>query len=181
MILPVGMNSTVSAFTSIPGVKGRLDPYGAYNFLVEIDGLVSGGFTSAQGLEGTIATEDKPEGGVNNFTRKVLGATSYPNLVLVKGLIDLDMLWTWFDQTRQGVIQRKNMTLMLLDNARWPATWWDFKGVIPVRWAGPQLDSSQPQVAMETVELAHCGFQKPYASTLTSGVRGAVSIGTQIV
>lgn len=175
MLLPIGMNSAVSAVTGALGV--RLDPFGAYNFLVEIDGIVSGGFTSVQGLETTIATEDKPEGGVNGYTRRVLGVASSPNLVLVKGLIELDMMWTWFDQTRQGVIQRKNLTLMLLDNKRWPVVWWDFKLAIPVRWAGPQFDASQTgTVATETIELSHFGFSKPLTSTISSGVRGIASV-----
>ena len=177
MLLPVGMNSAATMTAGALGV--RIDPYRAYNFLVEIDGIISGGFSQATGLEGTIATEDKPEGGVNTYVRKVLGATSYPNLVLTHGLVDLDMLWTWFDQTRNGVIQRKNLTLMMLDDKSWPAMWWDFTGAIPVRWTGPTFDAAQSQVAIETIELAHLGFSKPVASALLSAGRGIADVVEQ--
>jgi phage tail-like protein len=171
MALPIGLNSAVSAAAGALG--RRLDPYLAHNFLVEIDGLLCGGFSSVQGLESTIAVEERPEGGVNTHVRKVLREASFPNLVLSKGMTDLDTLWTWFDQTRQGVIQRKNLTLMLLDNSRWPAVWWDFTGAIPVKWSGPAFNAAQDsQVAIESLELAHLGMTKPLASAITSVGRG---------
>jgi phage tail-like protein len=171
MIPPIGINSSVGLIAGALGL--RADPYFAYNFLVEIDGILSGGFSQVHGLEATIETEDQPEGGVNNYVRKVLRGASSPNLVLTHGLTNLDQLWTWFDQTRSGVIYRKNLTLMLLGNDGWPVVWWDFLSALPVKWTGPSFDASQSSVAIESLELVHLGVKRSLAATLV-GVGQAV-------
>jgi phage tail-like protein len=157
------------------GVPGaRRDPYVAHNFLVEIDGLVCGGFTHIDGLESTIEVEDRHEGGVNASVRRLVKGASSPNVILRQGLTDLDVFWTWFDLTRQGVILRRSVTVMLLDRTRLPVVWWDLVAALPVKWTGPTLDSADGAVAVETIELSHLGITKPPASTLTSGIRAAL-------
>ncbi len=144
-----------------PNLGPRLDPYTAHNFLVEIDGLLVAGFSHVQGLESTIAVEDRVEGGVNDFVHKILKETNYPNLVLSHGLTDVDALSSWYARTARGVIQRKHMTLMLLDDRRLPVVWWDFRDALPIKWSGPAFDSTQDgQVAVESVELVHRGMTK---------------------
>src|SRR5262245_48900795 len=141
MTFPLGFNA---ALTRGSGVLGRrLDPYLAHNFLVEVDGLLVGGFSQVQGLECSIQTEERVEGGVNDYTHTILKNAAHPHLVLRHGLTDLEGLWGWYDQTRQGRIQRRSGTIMLLDNQRWPAMWWDFRDAIPVKWSGPSLDAGQ--------------------------------------
>ena len=171
MSIPLGLN------TGLTGVLGqRLDPYLAINFLVEIEGLVVGGFSKVDGLESVIETQDYVEGGRNDYVHKVLKGTTYVPLVLSHGLTDIDTLWAWHDRVRRGVIQRKNGTVMLLDSQRLPVMWWNFAQAVPVKWAGPSFDASaDSQVAIERVELVHRGITKPIASQLTSAVRGVVS------
>ncbi|HZS37285.1 MAG TPA: phage tail protein [Polyangia bacterium] len=168
--LPVGLNAAITA--GAPAVGKRLDPYAAHNFLVEIEGLLVGGFTHVSGLEGSIATDDRVEGGVNGFVHKIFKETTYPNLVLSHGLIDIDSLWGWFDRTSRGIIRRKHGTIMLLDAQRLPVMWWDFLDALPVKWSGPAFDAAQDgQVAIESVELIHRGLTKPLLSQLASAAR----------
>lgn len=164
MIVPIGLNSAAAFASGKLGV--RLDPYLAHNFVVEIDGLLCGGFAQVNGLGATIGVEDRPEGGVNDHVRKVLVGANQPNLVLQKGLTSLDTLWTWFDQTRSGVIVRRNLTVMLLDEQRWPAMWWDVKDALPVSWTGPSFDAENAAIAVERVELVHHGLTRPLTSTI---------------
>ena len=143
----------------------RYDPYMAFNFLVEIEGLRVGGFSEVSGLESEIAVEDYQEGGLNEFAHKLPGPVTYPNLVLTHGLTDIDTLWAWYHQVSQGLIQRKNGTIMLLDRRRAPAMWWNFRQAYPVKWVGPKFNaSSATEVAVEQVELVHQGLSKPLAS-----------------
>lgn len=170
MPLPLGLNA---ALTAAGGALGkRLDPYAAFNFLVEMDGLLVGGFSQVQGLECSIQTEERVEGGVNGYTHTLLKTVSHPRLVLRHGLTDLDGLWNWYDDTRQGRIRRRSGTIMLLDDQRLPAMWWDVKDAIPVKWSGPTLDAGQDgQVAVESLELVHRGITKSIMSALTSAAR----------
>ena len=48
----------------------RNDPYLGFNFLVEIDSVVIGGFSDVTGLQAQIQSHDYQEGGVNEYGRK---------------------------------------------------------------------------------------------------------------
>jgi phage tail-like protein len=154
----------------------RLNPYFAYNFLVEIDGLITGGFMEVSGLESEIQLEPYEEGGQNDFVHQFPTRTTHPNLVLSKGLTDIWSLWDWFDNARNGNIQRRNGTIMLLDHLRLPAMWWNFKNAYPVKWSGPQLNSSAQEVAVERMELVHQGITVPLNSKELSQRRAAAQL-----
>lgn len=160
----------LSAITSdVLGVS--LNPYMGYNFLVELDGLVTGGFMEVSGLESEIKLEPYEEGGQNDYVHQFPTRTTYPNLVLSKGLTDGLTLWNWYDEARQGFIRRRNATIMLLDHQRLPVKWWNFQNAYPVKWIGPQLSSSAQEVAVERLELVHQGFTVPMASHDLSNLR----------
>jgi len=57
----------------------RKDPYLAFDFLVEIEGLVVGGFTDVTGLQREVEVQDYREGGVNEYVHKLWGPTRYPS------------------------------------------------------------------------------------------------------
>ena len=48
----LGLNSLMTAGVGALGV--RLDPFTPFNFIVELDGLIVGGFSQVLGVEGTI-------------------------------------------------------------------------------------------------------------------------------
>jgi len=156
----------------------RLDPYLGVNFLVEIEGLIVGGFSKVDGLESTIETQDFSEGGRNGYVHKILKGTMYGPLILSHGLTDNDTLWQWHDRTRRGVVQRKNGTIMLLDAQRAPVTWWNFAEALPIKWTGPAFDASgEAQVAIERIELVHRGIAKPPKSAVGRLIAAARSAG----
>lgn len=140
----------------------RRDPYMAYNFVVEIEGIVKGGFTEVSGLESEIELEGPHwEGGLNQYPHYFPTHIVYPRLVLSRGLTDVDVLWNWYQNATQGKIQRKNGTIMLYDSRQQAAVmWWSFKQAYPVKWVGPQLNASNAtEVAVERLELIHQGLK----------------------
>jgi phage tail-like protein len=168
--LPLGVN----ALFALSGV--RQDPYLGFNFLVEIDGLLAGGFREVRGLEASVEVKDYAEGGENGYLHKLPGETRYPNLVLSRGLSDLDTLWVWFDDVSRGSIRRRNLSILLLDLERVPAMWWDVKDALPVKWTGPRLAAEGgTEVATESIELVHRGITRPVASRALSGARAAAA------
>ncbi len=137
----------------------RADPYLAFNFLVEIDGLLVGGFSEVSGLQCETVVETYREGGVNAYERKFVGPTRYPaNLILKHGLTDRDTLWQWYQDVRQGRITRQTVSIVLLDDLGVEKWRWVFTQAFPVRWAGPDLRGLGAEVAVETLELVHCGL-----------------------
>jgi phage tail-like protein len=141
-------------------VGDRKDPYLAFNFLVEIKGLTVGGFTEVTGLQVEVEIHDYREGGVNEYIHRLAGPTRYPsNLILKHGLTDVEELWKWHQEVRQGKFKRKNVSIMLLDSAREEQRRWNFAQACPVRWVGPELRAGTAEVAVETLELVHRGLE----------------------
>lgn len=169
---------TNTAFAAVKGLSGgRQDPYQAFNFLVEIDGLLTGGFQKVSGLESHIEVKEYAEGGVNGYLHQIPGTRRYPNLVLTHGLTNIDTLWNWYDSVTRGVVVRRNLTLYLLDAQRVPAMWWDVKDALPVKWSGPTFDAGGgADVAVESVELVHKGITKPVLGRAVSAARGVAAL-----
>jgi phage tail-like protein len=141
--------------------RTRLDPYRAAHFLVEIEGLVVGGFAQCTGLEVQIEGHEYREGGVNDFVHHFAGRTLHPPLVLRHGISPLDGLWSWHRDTAAGVIKRRNGTIMLLDEQQQVAMFWHFKQALPLKWTGPELNADRSAVAFESIELVHHGLSRP--------------------
>jgi phage tail-like protein len=138
----------------------RIDPYLGFNFLVEIGSIVVGGFSQVTGLQAQVQTEDYREGGVNEYSHKLAGPTNYPsNLSLRRGITNADILWLWHREITQGIINRRNMSIILLDSAGREVRRWNFVQAYPVSWTGPELRADTAQVAVETLELANRGIE----------------------
>ncbi len=137
----------------------RNDPFLSFNFLVEIEGLIVGGFSDVSGLQSEIEVNDYREGGVNDYIHRLAGPARYTaNLVLKRGMTMDPMLWLWHRDVRRGIIVRRNVTVLLLDNTGIPVNFWTLEKAYPMRWAGPELKADSNTVAVETLELVHCGF-----------------------
>lgn len=144
-------------------VGERKDPYLSFRFLVEIQGLIVGGFSEVTGIHVETEIEEIKEGGVNNHVHKLPKTTKYPNIVLKRGLTDSDVLWKWQQLLVNGKFEKfKRMDgfIILLDregNEKWR---WFFMDAYPVKWGGPDLKSDSSTLAVETLELAHNGIRK---------------------
>ena len=140
------------------------DPYQVFNFLIEIEGLVIGGFSECSGLQVETEIFEYREGGLNDYVHNFVGPTTYPPLVLKHGLTSIDGLWDWHQEmVNQGVnqgIRRRNGTIYLLDQQRNLAKVWNFKQAFPYKWTGPELLADSSEVAFESVELVHRGLKQ---------------------
>ena len=161
------VNAIFSVGSKPPGIRN--DPYRAFNFLIEIEGLVVGGFSEVSGLQVETEVKAYREGGRNEYLHKFAGPTRYPsNLVLKRGLVDIETLWSWHQDVTQGDIKRRNGSIYLLDQQSLPVIWWDFVEAYPIKWTGPQLQAASNTVALETVELVHRGIIKATRSSRQS-------------
>lgn len=137
----------------------RQDPLRGFRFLVEIEGIASGGFMRVKGLTREVKVDSHREGGVNDYEHKLFTQVSYPAVVLERGLA-LDDLWKWAYAASEGDVQRKSVWVRLQDEAgggRWS---WQLQWAWPVKWSSSDLDASSNAVVMESLELAHHGMRK---------------------
>ncbi|HEX5721059.1 MAG TPA: phage tail protein [Thermoanaerobaculia bacterium] len=175
----LGLNAAAAVGANLLGVRN--DPYMSFNFLVEIDQLIVGAFTEVSGLQVETQVHDYQEGGQNEFVHRLPGPTRYPsNLILKRGLTDIESLWSWHQAVVAGSVARKNGTIYLLDRTGAPAMWWDFKEAYPVKWSGPELKADGNSVAVETIELAHRGISKPVLSSVAGPLRGGAGAALEL-
>lgn len=136
----------------------RSNPFPSFNFQVEVDGLIVGSFSEVSGIGAEIDIEEYREGGVNEFVHKLLKNTKYGNLICRKGVTKSTVLYDWYKQVVIGNIERKMVTIILLDYQKTPIKNWSYKNCIPISWKGPELKSDNNTIAMESVELVHQGL-----------------------
>jgi len=137
----------------------RNDPLRGFRFLVEIQGITSGGFTRVKGLSREVKHESYREGGVNEYEHKLVTQVSYPVVVLERGLA-LDDLWAWALATADGDVRRKTVWVRLQNEAGVRSWAWQIEHALPVKWMSSDLDAQQSSVVMESLELAHHGLRK---------------------
>ena len=138
----------------------RDDPYKSFNFRVEIDGITRAAFSEAGGLESETAVIEYRLGGEPNTVRKLPGLTKYGNLVLKRGITQDPELWNWRKAVVDGNIQRRNGSIILLDDDRTEVARWNFVDGWPCKWHGPAFNAKNNEVAIETIEIAHEGLER---------------------
>jgi phage tail-like protein len=137
----------------------RNDPYHGFRYLVEFDGIQSGGFSRVKGLARETRHESYREGGVNDYEHKLATLTAYGTLILERGLADTT-LWDWHEDVVGGTIQRKKISVILQDDTGEEVWRWHADGAFPVKWSVTDLDASASQVVVESVEFAHQGLRQ---------------------
>jgi phage tail-like protein len=138
----------------------RNDPYGQFNFVVEIDGVKVAGFSEVSGLTMDTNIIEYREGNEQQTTvRKLPGHMKYTNIVCKRGQTNDTSLWTWRKKVIDGKTQRATGTITLLDEARQPALSWNFREGWPSKLEGPALNGKTSEVAIETLEIAHEGLE----------------------
>ena len=136
--------------------SGRTDPIAGFNFLVEIDGVTRAGFTQVSGLTSEVDVVSYREGGEVGV-RQLPGLVKYPRLVLKRGFIARSIVWHWHRAVVNGRIERRGVSVTLLDAARIPVARWNFVEAWPAKWQGPELNAQSSDVLIETLEIVHEG------------------------
>jgi phage tail-like protein len=142
------------------GTAQRVDPYRNFNFLVEIHGVTQAGFSDCSGFASTTDPIEYREGGENTTVRKLPGMTKHTNITLKWGLTDSRELYDWYRSIVNGTIDRRNGSIIVLDNAGKEKIRWNFYQGWPTKWDGPDFTAKGNDVAIETLEIAHEGIER---------------------
>jgi phage tail-like protein len=137
----------------------RHDPYKAFNFRVEIEGIARAAFSEVGGLESETAVIEYRVGGEPRTVHKLPGLTKYANIVLRRGITQDPELWNWRQSVVQGNVDRRNGSIFLLDDDGTEVVRWNFFQGWIAKWEGPALNAKANEVAIETIEIAHEGLE----------------------
>ncbi|MDM0109621.1 phage tail protein [Variovorax sp. J22R24] len=137
----------------------RTDPYRAYNFVLEIDGVPKGAFSEVGGLTAEGDSVDYREGtDVQPNVRKLVAMRKFSNITLKRGYTADKSLWQWYTNIFNGVADRRNVTIVLMNERREPVLRWNAENAWINKIEGPALKASSNDVAMESLELVHEGL-----------------------
>ena len=92
--------------------------------------------------------------------RKLPGLTKFGNIILRRGVTQDAELWNWRKSVVEGAIDRRNGTIVLLDDQRNEVVRWNFRNGWICKWEGPTLNARANEVAIETIEIAHEGLER---------------------
>lgn len=119
------------------------------------------GFSEVGGLTIEIDPIDYRDGlmSANTLALKRPGIRKSGNISLKRGMCagNLD-LYNWFINTGQPNVERRDLTISLLDEAGAPACVWSITQAWPIKCEGPGLNATGNEIAIETLELAHEGI-----------------------
>jgi phage tail-like protein len=138
----------------------RADPFRGYNFVLEIDNIAFGAFSEVSGLTAEGDSVDYREGtDVQSNVRKLIGMRKYSNIVLKRGYTTDKALWQWYANIANGIPDRRNVTIVLMNEVREPVLRWNAENAWINKIEGPSFKASSNDVAMESVELIHEGLE----------------------
>jgi phage tail-like protein len=138
----------------------RRDPLRNFRFRVEIDGIQQAGFSEATIPDASTDVIEYREGNEVTTPRKLPGLNKYGNLSLKWGITDSMELYNWRKQTIDGNTQRKNIAIVMIDEAGNDKARWEFINAWPSKYDSPDANGTGNAVAIETLEIVHEGMER---------------------
>lgn len=136
-------------------------PQAKFRYKVEIDGLEAGGFSEATGFDASIDVIEYREGDMTAETpMKIAGLKKYGNITLKQGLTDSRVMYDWLAAGVNGEVQRKTLTLTLLNDTQAPAASWQIINAWPTKYTAPDFNATASEIAIETIEIANEGMTR---------------------
>jgi phage tail-like protein len=144
-----------------------------------IDGFIPlGTWSKIDGLGYHYQVTEYREGGVNGYTRKIIGPVTYENVRLSRPVDgDSELVAIWLSSNLIKIVPQ-TMAITAMDSEGNDVTTWNLSGVVPVKWSGPSLDINGNQVAMETLELAY--EQIIGLGALGGAIAGAMTVSANV-
>jgi len=128
----------------------RRDPYRSFNFRVEIDGVKVGSFSEVSGLssDGDIVEYRNGDDKKLHVT-KLMGLRKVSNLTLKRGYSDNRELWSFRANIVNGVADRRNGAIVLMDEQRNDVMRWEFEAGWIHKIDGPSFNAKGNEVGIE--------------------------------
>jgi phage tail-like protein len=144
-------------------MASTLYPMPKFHFSV-VWGGTSIAFTEVSGLNKDIDIIEYRFGSSPDFSKmKMPGMAKNGNITLKRGLfVNDDQFYTWYNTVAMNLVERRNLTISLLDENHQPVVVWKVRDCFIVSLKGTDLKSDANEVAIETVEIANQGFTVEY-------------------
>jgi len=134
-------------------------PLPKFHFTVEWGGARLG-FTEASGLDVETEIIEYREGSSPVYSKiKMPGMQKYGNVTLKRGTFKADnQFFEWWNTVQLNTIERRDITISLLNEAHEPVVTWQLANAFPVIVQSTDLKADGNEVAIESLEIAHEGL-----------------------
>lgn len=129
-------------------------PLPAYNFLVEIDGIVEASFMEVEGLNITVDVIEYREGSDSSIML-IPGVARYGPLVLKNGLTESNELLEWLETTVDGTLTKRSLSVIILYPNGAEAARYNCYEAWPSSWRLSELDSLDGEIAFEEIVIQY--------------------------
>ncbi|PZF73392.1 phage tail protein [Taibaiella soli] len=119
------------------------------------------GFSEVSGLSQEIQAIEYRDGLMTATTLplKRPGLKKAGNISLKRGLVTSNNdLYNWLNNNGQPNVERRDLTITLLNDEGNPVFIWSISQAWPVKCEGPSLKATGNDIAIESVELVHEGI-----------------------
>ena len=90
---------------------------------------------------------------------KMPGIKKFSDVTMKKGVFKSDnKFWDWFNAIKMNTIQRKPITISLLDEAGQATMVWTLTNAFPTKVTGTDLKAQGNEVAIESLVISHEGL-----------------------
>jgi phage tail-like protein len=134
-------------------------PLPVFHFQVEWGGT-NIGFSEVSGLNIETQLIEYRDGASPEYSAvKMPGIPKYGNITLKRGIVpDDNEFFAWLNTTSLNKVERRDLTISLLNEAHEPVMSWKAKNAFPVKIEGAGLKATGNEVAIESIEVAHEGM-----------------------
>jgi phage tail-like protein len=135
------------------------DPLVSFNFMLEIQGQVTGFFTEVGGLGSTTETTDHavvtPTG--QQVIKKVPGRLKWEDMTFKRGITTNMDIWEWRKMVEQGMVEgaRRNGSVVMYNQAGEEVARWNFQRAWPASISGPAPKSDSNDIGVEELKVVH--------------------------
>jgi phage tail-like protein len=143
----------------------REDPLVAFKFGLEIEGKLSGYFTTVSGIGSE--TEVVQQKVVNAETgetiiRQIPGRLTWTPVSLKRGVTSQMDIWDWRKMVVQGKIDeaRTNCSIIAYAQDNSEIARWNLENAWPSKVVGPELDAGSTNYMIEDVTIVHEGVER---------------------
>jgi phage tail-like protein len=134
-------------------------PLPKFHFQVQWGGTRIG-FTEISGLDVETEVIEYRDGASPEYSKmKIPGMQKFGNVTMKRGVFASDNdYFDWWNTVSLNTIERRDVTVSLLNEAHEPVVVWKIKNAWPAKIGSTDLKADGNEIAIESIELAHDGL-----------------------
>lgn len=134
-------------------------PLSKFHFQVEWGGTKIG-FTEVSGLDVETEVIEYRQGASPDYSKiKMPGMQKFSNITMKRGTFKSDNeYYAWWNSVQLNQIERRDITIKLLDENHDPVVTWKVKNAWPTKVQSTDLKADGNEVAVESMEVVHEGL-----------------------